>query len=341
MEIARLDPADTAAIDEAHEAATAAFAVDRPGVPLVARESFGEMLANPRHGGVNVTVLARVGGRVVGHAFVEMSELENRHLADVWGMVAPGHRHKGVGRAILDEVKAVAREHGRNTLMTGASIPIGEDGVGSHDGRRFCEAAGFTAASGEGQHRLDLSTVDETRVEELRTEAWKKARGYSLIQWCDGIAGDPPVEVLDGLAALLSKFFGDTPTGSLDVEELAYTPERLIADNARAKAQNRRTINTAVRHDATGEVIGWTKVHVRPSAPHYGMQGITMVGADHRGHRLGNILKAENLRYLRNAAPEIEIIDTENADDNAPMIAVNVALGYKPFQAGMYYQLKF
>lgn len=340
MEISRLDPGDAEALDEAHEAATAAFAVDRPGVPLVAREPFGEMLVNPRHGGLNVTVLARVEGRVVGHAFVEMTELENRHLAELWGMVAPEHRHRGVGRALLDEVKVVVREHGRNTIMTGAYIPIGEDGVGSHDGRRFCEAAGFTAASGEGQHRLDLSTLDDARVEELRTEAWKKAAGYSLIQWCDGIAGDTPAEVLDGLAALLSKFFGDTPTGSLDVEELAYTPERLIADNARARAQDRRTINTAVRHDASGAVIGWTKVHVRPSAPHYGMQGITMVAADHRGHRLGNVLKTENLRYLRNVAPEITIIDTENADDNAPMLAVNVAMGYRAFQAGMYYQLK-
>lgn len=340
MEISRLDPGDAKALDETHEAATAAFAVDRPGVPLVAREPFGEMLANPRHGSLNVTLLARVDGRVVGHAFIEMTELENRHIADVWGMVAPSHRHRGVGRALLDEVKAVAREHGRDTLMTEAHIPIGEDGVGSHDGRRFCEAAGFTAASGEGQHRLDLSTVDDTRIEELRTEAWKKAAGYSLIQWCDGTGGDTPTDVLDGLAALLSNFFGDTPTGSLDVEELAYTPERLIADNTHAQAQNRFTINSAVRHDASGEVIGWTKAHVRPSAPHYGMQGITMVAADHRGHRLGNVLKTENLRYLRHVAPEIAIIDTGNADDNAPMIAVNTAIGYRPFQAGMYYQLK-
>lgn len=341
MEITRLDPSDAKGLDEAHEAATAAFAVDRPGVPLLAREPFGEMLVMPRHGSTNVTVLARVDGRVVGHAFVEMPELENRHLAEVWGMVEPAHRHRGVGRAILEEVKAVGREHGRNTIQTSVTVPIGDDGIGSHDGRRFCEAAGFVAASAEGSHRLDLSTVDDARLEELRTEAWRKAEGYSLIQWCDGIAGEPPAEVVDGLAALLSRFFGDTPTGSLDVEELAYTPERIIADNAHARAQNRRNIHTAVRHDATGAVIGWTKLSVRPTAPHYGQQGITMVAADHRGHRLGNILKTENLRYLRQVAPEIEVIDTENADANAPMLAVNTAIGFRPFQAGAYYELKF
>ncbi|GIG69675.1 GNAT family N-acetyltransferase [Phytomonospora endophytica] len=340
MEITRLDNGDTQALDQAHATAEAAFAVDRPGVPLVARDSFGTMLTVPRQGALNVTVLAHVDGKVAGYAFIEMFESDNRHLAEVWGMVAPEHRHKGVGRALLDGVVEVVKEHGRDTIVTDVHIPLGEGGLGNRDGERFCEAAGFTAASSEGAYRLDLSTVDDEVVETLRREAWAKAEGYSLIQWSDGIAGPTPDEVLEGIAELLSSFYGDTPTGTLDVEELAYTPERVQADNSRAAAQNRRTVNTAIRHDASGEVIAWTKIHVRPSAPHYGMQGITMVRKDHRGHRLGMVLKTENLRRLREVAPEVEFVDTGNADDNAPMLAVNTALGYRGLQAGTYYQLK-
>ncbi|HEY1176125.1 MAG TPA: GNAT family N-acetyltransferase [Phytomonospora sp.] len=340
MRISRLDPADTEAIDQAHAAAEAAFAVDRPGVPLLARDSFAALLTVPKAETLAVTVLAHVDGKVVGHAFVEMFESDNKHLAEIWGMVAPEHRHKGVGRALLDGVVEVVKEHGRDTIITDTHAPIEPDGQGSRDGERFCEAAGFTAASTEGSYRLDLTTVDDERLETLRKDAWSKAEGYSLIQWCDGTAGPTPDEVLQGLADLLSNFYGDTPTGSLDVEQLAYTPERVQADNTRAAGQNRRTINTAVRHDASGEVIAWTKIHVRPSAPHYGMQGITMVRADHRGHRLGMVLKTENLRQVREVAPDMEVVDTGNANDNAPMLAVNEALGFRGLQAGTYWQVK-
>ncbi|MEV0649274.1 GNAT family N-acetyltransferase [Phytomonospora sp. NPDC050363] len=339
METSRLHHADTASVDQAHEVAAAAFAVDRPGVPLLARDAFRALLTGPSHGGINVTVLAREGGRVVGFAFVEMHEEDNRHLADVWAMVEPGRRHQGIGRAMFDSVAEVMREHGRDTLHAEVNVPI-DGGGGSLDGRRFCEAAGMEAASASNYLRLDLSTVDESAIERLRREAWSKAAGYSPVQWIDGADGDTPAEVLEGLAALLSRFYGDTPTGTLEVEELAYTPERILADNARNARQNRRTVNTAIRHDAGGEVIAWTKIHFRDSAPQYGMQGITMVAREHRGHRLGTVLKTENLLLAVRTAPSLAVIDTDNAKDNAPMLAVNVAMGFEPFQDAVIYQLK-
>ena len=49
----------------------------------------------------------------------------------------------------------------------------------------------------------------------------------------------------------------------------------------------------------------------------------------HRGHRLGLLLKAANLRQLRDVSPGTVVITTFNAEDNRPMLDVNEALGFR------------
>ncbi len=47
----------------------------------------------------------------------------------------------------------------------------------------------------------------------------------------------------------------------------------------------------------------------------------------HRGHRLGLRMKLAMLAWLRDERPDVESADTWNASGNAPMIAINDALG--------------
>ena len=341
-DIAEYAPGDAAALDEAHAAGTAAFAVDAPGVPLLARGPFEVVCTESSDAVLKRLLLARADGRVVGFAKTEMWTQENRHLAEVWGLVDPAYRRRGIGRALLAAVRELCAGMGRDTLHFEARVPV-PGGPGVPDGQAFCEVTGMERALEENYLRLDLSAlsdVDEAGLERLRASAWERAEGYSLLQWCDGVAGDPPAEVVPGLVALLNRFFGDTPTGSMEVEELAYTPERFMADNATGVRQGRFTVNTAVRHDATGEIAAWTKIHNRRTAPHYGLQGITMAAAAHRGHRLGTVVKTENLAYLRRELPDVTVIDTDNAASNTHMLRVNEAMGFKPFQDSVIYQLK-
>ena len=55
----------------------------------------------------------------------------------------------------------------------------------------------------------------------------------------------------------------------------------------------------------------------------------TSVLREHRGHRLGLLLKAEMMRWLAEQEPQIAAIDTWNAETNDHMIAVNERLGYR------------
>jgi hypothetical protein len=69
-------------------------------------------------------------------------------------------------------------------------------------------------------------------------------------------------------------------------------------------------------------------VAVDPADPGWGHQEITAVTGKHRGHRLGLLIKIAMLELLATAEPQLEKIDTWNAQDNRHMIAVNETLGY-------------
>jgi hypothetical protein len=55
---------------------------------------------------------------------------------------------------------------------------------------------------------------------------------------------------------------------------------------------------------------------------------VTGVLRAHRGHRLGLLVKVAMAEWLKTAEPQLERIDTWNAQSNQYMIAVNEALGY-------------
>ncbi len=59
---------------------------------------------------------------------------------------------------------------------------------------------------------------------------------------------------------------------------------------------------------------------------------------EHRGHRLGLAVKLANLDFLAEREPAVRMIGTGNAQENAPMIAVNDMLGFEIAGVGMFWQ---
>ena len=55
----------------------------------------------------------------------------------------------------------------------------------------------------------------------------------------------------------------------------------------------------------------------------------TIVRPDHRGHRLGLAVKCALTRAIQEHFPEAEYVRTQNAETNAPMVAINEAMGFE------------
>jgi hypothetical protein len=94
------------------------------------------------------------------------------------------------------------------------------------------------------------------------------------------------------------------------------------------------------RHRGTGELVGHTVVAVEGHRPQVGHQHDTTVVRSHRGHRLGLLLKSAMVLWLAEAEPQLEVVDTWNAESNDHMITVNEALGYRWMARGVQLQKK-
>jgi RimJ/RimL family protein N-acetyltransferase len=131
-----------------------------------------------------------------------------------------------------------------------------------------------------------------------------------------------------GQIAAISAVLYDAPHDP-SVEPWAWDATRVRDAERRMRLQGVRAHTMAVRHDASGELGGFTMVEVGPEQPEWGFQALTAVVREHRGHRLGLLLKLAMMDRLAAAEPQVTRLLTSNSATNKHMIAVNEALGYR------------
>ena len=88
------------------------------------------------------------------------------------------------------------------------------------------------------------------------------------------------------------------------------------------------------------ELAAYTVVEFTDSRPESMIQDDTLVLPEHRGRRLGMLVKSRLLETLTSVRPQARRIHTWNAEENAHMLAINVALGYRPASVSAQWQLR-
>ena len=131
----------------------------------------------------------------------------------------------------------------------------------------------------------------------------------------------------------------DIPLDDLQWEPEPYDASRMRRRNEMIAARGMRQYTSVARHDATGELVGSTSLTRLESLPEHLDQWETIVLDEHRGHRLGLLLKIENLRFAQREEAELRFVHTVNSDSNEPMLRVNLALGFEPVRAWSEWQL--
>jgi GNAT superfamily N-acetyltransferase len=301
-----------------HDILVAVGAADDPGGPRMSRPVFEGWLAMGWSGDPREAWLARgPDGTVAGWYLLELPARDNRHLGVIDVEVDPVRRRQGFGTALL-------RHAAERALADGRSLLAGSAWQDS-PGEAFARSLGATAGLAEIRRRLDLAAVPADRIAELRAEAQEAAAGYTLISWTP----PTPEEYLEQVAAI-ERALSDAPHDP-SWEQQSWDAERVRDTDRRIQLQGLRVYNVAARHDATGDLAGFTRVEIPPEEPPWAFQGLTAVVRAHRGHRLGMLLKLAMLERLAEAEPERRWIITGNAETNQHMIAINEALGYQRF----------
>jgi GNAT superfamily N-acetyltransferase len=264
-------------------------------------------------------------GRAAGYLKLEASYLEeHRRVADVELYRDPAHRVDEVADGLLAAALEWARHDGRTSLVTYGPLSDEQDTMWVDRGlpRRYEERIS----------RLDVSRVDPGLM-----AGWVQRPAdddYRLSGW----VGLCPDELLSGYLDILVHM-ADAPLGDLDWEVGRMTPDhfREVESAFVASGLDRRALLAV--HEPSGDVVGLTETMVNGHDPVHSFQGNTVVRRDHRGHGLGRWLKGAMWHQLRAECPEVRFLETDNAESNDHMLAINVAMGFAPLYTAAAWQV--
>jgi GNAT superfamily N-acetyltransferase len=134
---------------------------------------------------------------------------------------------------------------------------------------------------------------------------------------------------LDQLAVLKTRMSTDAPRAGLALEEDPWDADRVRASADEIGERGQGFLAAVVEHAPTGTLAGFSMVEYPLDKPAVVFQGDTLVLREHRGHGLGMLAKISVLDALPAVGPQAERIHTWNAQENAHMLAINVALGFR------------
>jgi GNAT superfamily N-acetyltransferase len=263
--------------------------------------------------------------RPVGVLQIQTPEYDNLDLAWLHLSVRPDARRQGYGTAMMERALDVCRDLNRPN--------VGADSWDDEGPQAFAKALGFEQKSAAINRRQFVEELEPGLAERLYAEAEPHAADYELSRF----AAPTPEHLLAPIAEATAAI-NDAPIDDLEVEDEVFDADRIRAYERAQLGSGYRVYRIIARHRTTGEIGGLTVATVDTETPTQGHQHDTSVVRNHRGHRLGLLLKADMMRWLAEAEPQVRTIDTWNAESNDHMIAINERLGYRVMGRGIAYQ---
>ncbi|BDP40156.1 GCN5 family acetyltransferase [Deinococcus aetherius] len=223
--------------------------------------------------------------------------------------VHPERQGQGIGRALWDALHADLTRHGAEAarVLAREDHPVAPG---------FLTRRGFTGDKRYFTSSLDLTAFDEAPYRALEDRLG--ARGVGVRSLTELRAAGTP-DLAARLHALMSDVRGDVPRAepatplSREVFEEAVLNDPGLLPDAYLVAE----------HD--GRWIGQTNLFRSEASPDL-LTGLTGVTREWRGQGVATLLKLRAIRAGR--ALGGTLIRTDNASDNAPMLAVNDRLGF-------------
>ncbi|MBV9140295.1 MAG: GNAT family N-acetyltransferase [Pseudonocardiales bacterium] len=203
LSLVPVEPSDEEAIRRWYELRHAVMRADWPDYPPPCWVYELGGFRHPWPGEVETVWVAQEAGSVVGGCLLTLPMLDNQRNARGEILVAPGHRRRGLGRALLAHLRAEATRAYRIRLVVSAEHPL--DPAAPDPAGRFAVASGAVPAQAITRRRLDIDSVDPAVLARLDAQARGRSAGYSLVRW----VGSTPLRWLDDIAYLMGRMSTD------------------------------------------------------------------------------------------------------------------------------------
>jgi GNAT superfamily N-acetyltransferase len=217
----------------------------------------------------------------------------------------PENRRRGIGTALLHAVKERALERGVRAMHGAHATP---------DGAAFAAAVGARDGQREVRSLIDLRTAE--LPEPSLPPNWR------LLTWLTRVPDEHLAAFVRGRAAM------DDAPGSEEIGFPTASAERIRASEDSLIARERE-MRVTVAMNEEGEIGSFTELRVSRGSM-LGFTDDTGTVAARRGQGLARAVKLESLRRLRADHPEVTVVTTMNAEENAVMRHINESVGFRP-----------
>ncbi|WP_175986484.1 GNAT family N-acetyltransferase [Microbacterium tenebrionis] len=282
--------------------------------------------------------VARKDGEVLGVAMITTATAEGTSSAELEFMMLPPQAQSGVGQALLERLEQAAREIGRTALMTWTlhpATPAGERALTPATGwgdvsptalSDLLAANGYLLEQVERNSILPLETpLDAVEVRLAEATAFA-GPDYRVVTW----TLPTPAHLRAGYGSVIARMATDVPSGDLQIDEEIWDEGRVARRDAKFLAGGHTVSVAAVIHEPSGDMVAFNELVIGADPAGVTHQGGTLVTKEHRGRRLGTIVKCANLLRWQDVAPDSPKISTFNAEENRPMLDINEAIGFVP-----------
>jgi GNAT superfamily N-acetyltransferase len=150
----------------------------------------------------------------------------------------------------------------------------------------------------------------------------------------------PPTPSLIGpICDLITEINRNQPRDDLEGMSYVLTPEELIKQAKRLAELKEKRVIFATR-EPDNILSGMTDMFFSEAKPAYAHISLTGVRHEFQNHGLGKWLKAAMLLDLHEHHPEIRFVDTNNFNNNSPMLSINDRIGFKLFEQYVFYKIR-
>jgi GNAT superfamily N-acetyltransferase len=280
------------------EGAAALIAANTPWLQTAAGLKHREATLPPR--AQRATWIAEAEGEIVGWGEAEFDWVaEKPDVGQVWAVVAPAERRRGIGSALFERAVEHVTSRGASEIRSWSFA----------DADAFLERRGFERTRVEQLSAVDPRTVDTSRLDSLPPDV----RVVPLADLQDRL---PEVH------ELFMEALADMPSDHPETN-LAY-------DEWRAEALGdpdlSRQGSSVVVSDDRPAALSWVKVD---EARGFAEQELTGTAHAYRRRGLARLAKLRVMRWC--AENGVVRLATGNDSTNVGMLVINTELGFRPF----------
>ena len=313
-----------------HEFRHARDREEDPGEPGLDDAEFERMARRPLPLYENHRWSAWVGGVIAGGCGASFRRAGTPDYEDhaahvsVWGGVREPWRRFGIATAMLIPLSEAVSRRGKTVVTSWTSSPSGD---------AFLLALGASAKHRQVENRAAVDAFDWEMLARWRAAA---VPPDAALRW-EVHAGRVPRDRIDALIPQLNALTADLPNGTLDEPPPRF---ELASWLSWYEELDRHGGEHAMVMLMEGEIVAAvceTVWDARFADRVY--QRLTAVAPSWRGRGLAKGIKAAMVQLIRDQHPEVSLLETSNAEDNAPMLSINRRLGFAEHRRTTTYQI--